>query len=152
MKMVLGMTCAMVLLACGSSTPAPTATPATDAPAAVDAHAGHGMAGGDHAGHTDEVEAVRRIVRDHGMAGGDHAGHTPPGGGSLKPCEQIATACHAHEGFSALAGECHTIGHGNDAARCVASHDECLAECEKAAKSGAHPHPAGGKGHAPGHH
>ena len=128
MKMVLGMTCAMVLLACGSSTPAPTATPATDAPAAVDAHAGHGM------------------------AGGDHAGHTPPGGGSLKPCEQIATACHAHEGFSALAGECHTIGHGNDAARCVASHDECLAECEKAAKSGAHPHPAGGKGHAPGHH
>ena len=69
--------------------------------------------------------------------------HAPPGAGTSDKCDDLAHACHEHAAFSALTNECHKIGHGGDAAKCDARHDECMAECEKASKSGAHAHPGG---------
>ncbi len=127
---ILAVTCAFVVLGCGSSTPAPADGSAQmDGAPAGDAPAAHGAA-----------------------PGGDHAGPGALGGGTSEKCEHLATTCHEHAAFSALSDECHKIGHGGDAAKCEARHDECMAECQKAAKSGAHPHPAGSAGHPPGAH
>ena len=82
---------------------------------------------------------------------GPHMGQAAPGAGTSEACDHLATLCHEHAGHSALTDECHTIGHGGDAAACEARHDECMAACQEAAKGGAHPHPAGHDG-PDGHH
>ncbi len=42
-------------------------------------------------------------------------------------CTTLGERCH--EGTSALAVECHELGHDGDEAKCVAREAECLAEC-----------------------
>ena len=74
---------------------------------------------------------------------GDPAGggQSPPAEAGHDDCEHIAKVCHDHAGASAVTKECHEIGHGGDAAKCAARHEECEAACEEAAKTH-----AGGEG------
>jgi hypothetical protein len=120
MKIVWGVACSAALLGCGAS-----AGPASPAAAT-----------GGPAGSTDATSP-----------GHDHAGQAAPGAGASEKCDHLAHACHEHAAFSALTDECHKIGHGGDPAKCEARHDECMAECEKAAKSGSHAHAEGGADH-----
>jgi hypothetical protein len=52
-----------------------------------------------------------------------------PHGASI--CEEIAMLCHEHDKASAVAHECHVLGHSKESteAACLAKRPECLQAC-----------------------
>jgi hypothetical protein len=46
-------------------------------------------------------------------------------------CEEIAMLCHEHDKTSAVAHECHVLGHSKESteAACTAKRPECLQAC-----------------------
>jgi hypothetical protein len=52
-------------------------------------------------------------------------------------CEELAMLCHEHDKTSAVAHECHLLGHSKESteAACLAKRPECLQACSAAEAS-----------------
>lgn len=59
--------------------------------------------------------------------------------GAMPSCDALSSACHPHEEHTALAKECHELGHKAPSEEtCAARKAECLAACPADGSAAAH--------------